>query len=76
MPPRISAPLHKWQHTIDVTLTGYMYAAYCESRWQARCALQPGGARFTLTEAAFKNTNEEYRHGGDGGVPVLRWPRT
>jgi NAD(P)-dependent dehydrogenase (short-subunit alcohol dehydrogenase family) len=71
----ISVPLDVWQHTMDVTLTGYMYGvrhalplnkrgggvivayqtaksglvgltpAYCHSRGQARCALQPRGAR-------------------------------
>jgi NAD(P)-dependent dehydrogenase (short-subunit alcohol dehydrogenase family) len=103
----ISVPLDVWQHTIDVTLTGYMYGvrhalprliergggvivnttssevwmgedvrvayqtaksglvgltrhtATLGGKHGVRCNLVAPG--FTLTEAAFKNTNDEYR---------------
>ena len=104
----ITVPLDVWQHTIDVTLTGYMYGVRhalpllirrgggvivnttSSEVWMgetARVAYQTaksglvgltrhtatlGGKHgvhcnrvapgFTLTEAAFKSTNEEYRN--------------
>ncbi len=72
----MSVPLDVWRHTIDATLTGYMYGVRhtlplmiehgggvivnTTSSHGVRCNLVAPG--FTLTEAAFKNTNEEYRN--------------
>jgi len=113
-----SVPLDVWQHTIDVTLTGYMYGirhalpllikrgggvivnttssevwmgedvrvayqtaksglvgltrhtATVGGKHGVRCNLVAPG--FTLTEAAFKNTNEEYRKQMLASVRSLR----